>query len=156
MAQPKFLSYPEWARVMGGILGNVGITGFLDNLDQFYEAVDIERANWHEFVEIWARDKGQRTVSAKELFDDLIMDQHSTACREEFDGFDLKGDDRAKRVSFGKQLAQQRDRIINGYRITMAGEKHHAKQWKLIPVGQQSEGGRSEDNHNRKLRVVSN
>ncbi len=129
MADVTLGSYEEWAATMGGILDVAGVTGFLDNLTAFYDAADLEGAAWRQFVALWAEAYGSNKVGVGDLF----------TLASDVDGFDFgKGGDRSQRTSFGAQLTKQRDRIYDGYRITLAGEVNRAKQWRLLPV--KSEG----------------
>lgn len=116
-------SYERWAATMGGILGTAGIPGFLDNLDEFYEAADLEGAIWRQFVAVWWAEHKDAEVGAKELF----------PLTDAVEGFDLgKGSEKAQQTSFGMQLAKQRDRVIGEYRIVLAREKQRLKKWRLI------------------------
>ncbi len=118
-------SFERWASVMGGILDNAGIPGFLANLDEFYEAADLEGAIWRQFVNVWWDAFKDGEVGAKSLFD----------LTDSVEGFDLgKGSDKAQRTTFGKQLGKQRDRVIGEYRIVFARVTHRAKMWRLIPI----------------------
>jgi hypothetical protein len=118
-------SYERWAAVIGGILDVAGIPGFLGNLDIQYEAADGEGEAWRRLVEAWWEKHGDAAVSAGELF----------ALAVELEGFDFgKGDERAQKISFGKQLGNQRDRVIGGYCITFAGTVKRINQWQLVPT----------------------
>ncbi|HKQ04139.1 MAG TPA: hypothetical protein VJ464_03335 [Blastocatellia bacterium] len=118
-------SYEEWTRTIGGILENAGIKGFLTNLDEFYEAADIEGAIWKDFVEEWAEKHGSKIVTVATLFN--IANNN--------DGFEFSGSsERGQRISFGKQLARQRDRVIGEHRIVDFGTVKRAKQWRLLPL----------------------
>jgi hypothetical protein len=120
-----FGSYERWAEVIGGILNVAGIPGFLGNLDAQYETVDSEGEAWRRLVEAWWEKHKGAPVSARELF----------ALAVELEGFDFgKGDERAQTISFGKQLANQRDRVIGGYCITFAGSVKRINQWQLVPT----------------------
>jgi hypothetical protein len=117
-------SFERWATVMGGILATAGIKGFLNNLDEFYEAADLEGAIWREFVAIWWAEHNQKEVSVKDLF----------ALTDGVEGFDFgKGNEKAQRTAFGMQLAKQRDRVIGEHRIVFTRIEHKAKLWRLIP-----------------------
>ena len=119
-------SYERWSAVMGGILEINEIEGFLGNLDKFYEAADAERSCWGSFVEKWREEFGEKPVGVGHLFD-LAVEA----------GLELKGfGDHAKRVSFGRQLTQHRDQIIEGYQIVSDGKIQRAAQWKLVEVVQ--------------------
>src|SRR5262249_7455851 len=97
-------SYESWSCVIGGILENAQIPGFLGNLDEFYEAADAEGEVWRSFISIWAERFGETEVGTNDLFP-LAVAQGD---------FDFQGSQHAQRVAFGKQLARQRTRIING------------------------------------------
>ena len=60
-------SYEQWSAVMGGILENAGIEGFLGNLAEFYEVADVEGACWALFVEKWWEKFDQKAVGVGEL-----------------------------------------------------------------------------------------
>lgn len=50
-------------------------------------------------------------------------------------GFDFgEGDKRAQELSFGKQLGNQRDRVIGGYRISFAGTVQRINRSRLVPT----------------------
>ena len=118
-------SYEDWSKVIGGILEAADIPGFLANLHQFYEAADLEGAIWRTFVADWWASFSSKTVTVADLF----------SLARKNDDFELAGkSDRAKKISFGKQLARQRDRVLGGYRIAQAGKVRHAATWKLIPL----------------------
>lgn len=125
MADVTLGSYEEWAATMGGILDVAGVPGFLDNLAAFYEGADLEGAAWRQFVALWAEKYQSNKIGVADLF----------TLAATVDGLDFgKGGDRSQRTSFGAQLTKQRDRIYDGYRITLAGESNRVKRWRLIPV----------------------
>jgi hypothetical protein len=118
-------SYESWSRVLGGILCHAEIPGFLDNLLEFYDAADHEGAKWRAFVGTWWEEIGDRRVTVSELFG-LVTDQGD---------FDFgRGDEKAQKISFGKQLSKQRDRVIDEKRIVEAGKLQRARVWQLLPV----------------------
>lgn len=127
-------SFERWAAVIGGILETAGISGFLTNLDEFYEAADMEGAIWRQFVATWWLKYQSTAVGASDLFDLAAT----------VDGFDFgKGGDRSQKVSFGVQLTRQRDRVFDEYRIVFAGTSHRLKKWRLMPL-HPPDGGISE------------
>lgn len=116
-------SYERWAAVIGGILATAGIPAFLGNLDAVYEAADGEGEAWRRLIGLWWEMHRDTPVSAGELF----------ALAAALEGFDFgKGDERAQKISFGKQLARQRDRVIGEYRVTLAGTVKRINQWQLV------------------------
>jgi hypothetical protein len=111
--------------VIGGILAAAGIPGFLGNREARYEEADGEGEAWRRLIEAWWESHHDAPVSAGQLF----------ALADWLEGFDFgKGDDRARKISFGRQLAQQRDRVIGGYQVTFAGTVHHINRWQLVPL----------------------
>lgn len=116
-------SYEDWAAIQGGILANAGIAGFLDNVDLFYEAADIEGATWRQFVDAWFEKFGEAEVGVADLFD-IAMN---------VEGFDFgKGSERSQRTVFGRQCGQHRDRVIGDCRIVQTRTVQRAKKWRLI------------------------
>lgn len=125
-ATPRSLgSFEHWARVMGGVLHVSGIPGFLENLNEFYEASDSEGSSVREFLTAWWQQHGGRVTGAGELF--AIASES---------GLDLgTGNERSQKTRLGKELKHLKDRhytIENAtVRIASAGTKQGAQQWRL-------------------------
>lgn len=118
-------SYERWTTVIGGILQHAGIPGFLTNLLRFYEAADMEGETWRQMVEVWWEKFGSEKVGVSELFE----------LASGLDIFDFgKGGERSQKITFGRRLAQQRDRVVGSYRIVTAGKSKRASQWMLTPT----------------------
>lgn len=47
-----------------------------------------------------------------------------------------KGNERSQKISFGRRLAQQRDRVIGNHRIVSAGKQKRISQWMLVPTAE--------------------
>lgn len=125
-------SYEAWSFVLGGILEHAGIPGFLGNLDEFYEAADVEGAQWRDLTDAWWEEFGPKKVGVAELFEIALK----------VDRFELTGKtERAQRISFGMQLERQRDRVINDRRITFGGISHKSRLWQLVPRHEEGEKG---------------
>ncbi|MHB1134519.1 MAG: hypothetical protein ACYC4L_19270 [Chloroflexota bacterium] len=127
-------SYEDWSRVMGGILQNAGIAGFLGNLSEFYEVADAEGAVLRQFVAMWWHKHGPKAVGTSDLF----------ALALEIDGLDLgRGSERSQRTALGTLLAKQRDRVIGAYRVLAAGTIRRSSLYQLVPTGEPipDEGG---------------
>jgi hypothetical protein len=115
-------SYEQWTAVVGGILAHAGIDGFLANLNEFYEAADLEGQVWRQFVAAWWEKHKDGEVGTNDLF----------PLAQETELFDLgKGGERSQKISFGKQLMRQRDRVIGDYRVMPGGKIHKAQMWSL-------------------------
>jgi putative DNA primase/helicase len=118
-------SYEIWSDVIGGILEVAGIPGFLGNILDFYEAADTDGALWREFTEKWWSQFQQLAVGVAELLPLALK----------IDGFELSGiDDHAKRISFGRLLSKQRDRVFGNVQIVMAGTAQRATKWRLVQI----------------------
>ena len=46
--------FPEWADMIGGILNNAGVTGFLENMMELRQSADAESDEWASFIAAWA------------------------------------------------------------------------------------------------------
>jgi hypothetical protein len=77
----RLASFERWSDTIGGILGAVGIPGFLDSLNLLYEATDLEGATFKIFVEEWWDEFQDRKLSVSELF----------PVAERLDNFELHG-----------------------------------------------------------------
>jgi hypothetical protein len=126
-------SFESWAAVMGGILQVAGVSGFLGNTDDFYEASDAEGGAWRELVALWwerSKDAPLRVTDVNAL----------CAERELFE--DLRGDgtERSQQTKLGKALQASRDRVFGGFRIQLVrDDKHKGRSYVLVPVGEEGE-----------------
>ena len=119
-------SYEDWSVVMGGVLHVAGITGFLENLTDFYDAADREGAAWRQLVEAWWAQYQDSAVGVADLFN----------LATELEGFHFgRGNERSQRTSFGMKLRKQRDRVIGEFRIECAGERKRLARWRLGKAG---------------------
>ena len=121
--------FESWSSIMGGILANAGIGGFLDNLTEFYDASDSEGEQWRALLTAWWQQHGSKPVLSGDLF--TIADQ----CDMQISG----NTERAQKTRFGKMLGQQRDRTYNvvtedgeiSLTVTDAGKYRRTQQWRL-------------------------
>jgi len=115
-------SYEAYCEVLGRILQNIGIDGFLGNRIEVYEAVN-ENALWASLFTAWYEQRQYEKTSASEAY---------TLARYLKLDFELQGDDdRARMVSFGKLLRSKRDSICNGYQLVLVSTKPSAL-WKIV------------------------
>jgi hypothetical protein len=72
---------------------------------------------------MWFDRFNEREVGVADLF----------GIAQNVEGFDFgKGSERSQRITFGRQLGQQRDRVIGDCRIVQTRTVQRAKQWRLI------------------------
>jgi len=129
LASQKLGMFESWSAVMGGILGHAGISGFLDNLAQFYDESDAEGEQWRMLLVAWWSAHANRPTKAGDLFP--LAEQ----CDMAIGG----NSERAQRTRFGKMLGQQRDRTFTistddgtlSLRVKDAGKRSNAKHWQL-------------------------
>jgi hypothetical protein len=133
--------FERWSAVVGGILDVAGITGFLSNLDAFYNGADAESRIWGNFIQAWWDRFGESKAGVAQLVE--LAESIAPP-------LDLgTGGERSQRVKLGQQLQQMRDRQfrleIDGseqqVRLTESGHLHRAQQWKLACIA--STPGRS-------------
>jgi len=117
-------SFENWSRVMGSILAFHDVKGFLENREALFDAADATSAMWEEFTSKWWERHSDKIVGVSELYE----------VAKEVESLDIgarTADERAQKMSLGKRLQQQLDRIYGDYQI-LAGEKHKGKrQWCL-------------------------
>jgi hypothetical protein len=122
--------FAEWSHIMGGILQNAGIRGFLANLTDFYDRADTEGAAWRGFLAHWWKDHSTDKVQAKDLLD---LAREST-------GINLgMGGDQSQKIKLGQLLSGLRDRVFNvevsgavvPLRVDEVGTKARATVWQL-------------------------
>ncbi len=65
-------TYPEWAALVGGVLEVAGWSGFLANLDEFYDAADVEVDEKKPFLAAWWIAFTTTPVEARTLFHRLV------------------------------------------------------------------------------------
>lgn len=121
-------NFEEWASVMGGILENAGIEGFLTNREAFKAAESAETTSFRYFVSAWWDTHQSNEKSVGELF--------PLASRDDVD-IDL-GDksDQSRRIRLGKLIAKNRDRIYRvsettSVQVKEAGVSHKQTMWQL-------------------------
>jgi len=118
--------FERWSCVIGGILQTAGISGFLGNLEDFYEQADSEGAELRRFVHLWWEKYRQEEVGVQELYS--LVEENDVA-------LSLKGQtERGRKTSLGRLLGSLRDRRFQTFRISPAGDRKKAQLWKLVPT----------------------
>ena len=106
-------SFERWSSVIGGILGIAGVPGFLANLDQLYEAADVEGQAWRGFTAAWWQAFREQPKKVSEL---------NQFCEERELMLRLRGDGsaRSQQIRLGNALGNCRDRSFDGLRVVRA------------------------------------
>jgi len=119
--------YERWSGVVGGILEHAQIPGFLANTNELYEAADHEGALWRMLVAAWWDLHRDRDVTSSALFE----------IAEDIDGLvSQRGSERSQRITFGKKLGKQHDRVFGDFQVVNTGVKRRVKMWRLVDVAQ--------------------
>ena len=74
-------SFEEFSKVMGGILQNAGVDGFMSDMALQRDSLDVENSQLHDFVDVWWEEFGEKQVPVKELMalaakHDLDVQEH--------------------------------------------------------------------------------
>jgi len=130
-------SFERWSAVMGGVLSVAGVSGFLANLDQLYEAADVEGQAWREFTAAWWDVYRNQPKKVSEL---------NQFCEERELMMRLRGDGsaRSQQTRLGSALGSCRDRSFSGLRISRLGgdSKHRGvTMYALAPVAESGDWG---------------
>jgi hypothetical protein len=116
--------------VLGGVLEVAGVPGFLGNLEEFYDASNLEAEAWAAVVERWAETHDDRSIGVAQLWA-LVNPADGAA------PLDLplgEGSERSQRTRLGNLVKTMRGRVFGGWRIEAAGKLHGARLWRLVRV----------------------
>lgn len=121
-------SFESWSRVIGGIVTHMGVPGFLQNTDEFYEAADSESGEWRAFVAAWQEEFQGAPVTAGQLMtlaetQELIP--FAYAARTEH----------AQKIRFGRSLTNLRGRKFGEFQVVAETDNHKkTKTYRLVPA----------------------
>ena len=121
--------FESWSDIIGGILLNAGIPGFLNNLESFYEDSDTEGQAWRTLMGVWWRKFKDKQIGVSQVYE--------LAFPPEGDPLDLgipDGNERSQKTSLGRLLSARRDRQFGNFRLSLGREKHNAKLWYLKKI----------------------
>lgn len=137
---PHMARFDEWCHIVGGILCNAGVTGFLSNLHDMYESADPESSEWAAFLRAWCRIIGDgRSQRAGDVYEKLDANEKfkATLPIELADAFE-KGRTSFVR-SLGWKLKDRVDRVYSledtNYTVRMGRDSKTGKQaWSVRTV----------------------
>jgi len=124
-------SFESWSKVIGGILQCAGIDGFLGNILEFFEIANNDDVAWRALVKAWWDKFKDVPVRVSDIY----------PLAKEIEGFYLGKNDneRAQQTSLGMNLKRRKDRIYDGYRITLSMITPSVANWRLIRVASKDE-----------------
>jgi hypothetical protein len=122
-------SYESWARILGGVLGVSGVSGFLGGRERLYSEADREIADWRALCEAWWETYADYPVTAKDVFD--LAKAHSLLLSIWGGRKDLAAQQR-----LGHALSGMRDRVFGGCKVRSAGRDSQTKNaaYRLEPI----------------------
>lgn len=131
-------SFERYGRVMGGILGTIGVDGFLGNR-KTGSVYDRERARWAMLTEAWAKQHATLPVRAKDLVDLISGNQ---ALSDVFADIIGEGSDLSKGQRMGRAIRRNINRVCGDWRIIAAGGHRTANVglYKLCDPKEEIEG----------------
>jgi hypothetical protein len=141
--------FSGWAAIIGGVLETIGVPGFLSNVAESLDCLDPEDTAWQAFVAAWHDRFDQRPVTTADLLPLAIGECDETGTLKEDSGaladyVDAK-DDTGRKKRLGRALAERRDRVYAGYRLTRLPNTK-TPQYRLDRGGLGGFGGFSQSN----------
>ena len=106
--------FESWAGIMGGVLGVLGVSGFLLNREAQNKR-DPESQEWDQLCTIWWREYSGHPISAKDL---LEMAKANDILLSLWGGRSAIG----AQQRIGHALVRRRDRVFGEYCIRFAGD----------------------------------
>jgi hypothetical protein len=136
----SFGSFEAWERVVGGIVGTAGVSGFLANMGAWRSESDLAGQWWTAHL-AWLHTTFKGGFTAAEVKSEAYGDPVGWAAPPDLD--DLSAKDYTKRL--GQAYHQMKDRILRNrvddethdYKIARDGEAHRGvAKWKVVRVVQ--------------------
>lgn len=117
-------SFESWAQVVGGILANAEVKGFLGNLNELYDAADSETAEWRAFVMAWWEEHHIAWVQSRNLHTLAAEQGHLMAVLGD-------GTTRSQQIRLGKALGTMRGRQLGDLRIAKRASRSRTAEYRL-------------------------
>ncbi len=126
-------SFEVWARVIGGVLRDAGIEGFLQGRQRMHSEADRDSASWAAFFEAWWREYGDRPMTAGELL---------AVAEDALPEVIGNGSDRSRSTRLGLALGRKRGRVFAGLRFqeidTTDDCSRSRTAWSLLSVASEA------------------
>jgi hypothetical protein len=147
-------NFVQWGEMIGGILKNASIEGFLDNADAFFDDSDVTSNNWEAFLMAWYQYHGKQWVTtaeaAKAITDAMPIpgankeNKVNSLGGEELKDYlpeelkmSLQKSTATFPVSLGKRLDSQVDTMygVDGYHLSKVRDKTKKKTLWQVRIG---------------------
>ena len=140
---PAFGSFQEWTSTIGSVLAQVGIEGFLANIEDVRAVQDEDTLQWQAFFAVWwehfqgndvtADDLARLILPHKDLYGGPVPEPLLNSLPEPLLVNKDRGEGSLKR-SIGRNLSRLTGRIFDGRKLCDAGvsAKTHVRKWCLM------------------------
>jgi hypothetical protein len=131
---PALGGFESWARTVGGVLGHVGIGGFLENLSALYDVVDEEEVAWESFIAAWFARHGEAPVTVAELTAEIRAESsrlRDVLPPELVEALSGRGSFERR---LGRALGRRADAVFGTYRLRRVGKDAvaNALRWRVV------------------------
>jgi hypothetical protein len=130
---PQMGSFEKWRGMIGGILGNAGVPGFLGNLEEFRERSDTLTSQWDTFLKVLKEQfPGSFTVKdVKARLETYNDDRQDTFADVVPDDIPLRDKDPSRAI--GKAFQKRADNVFPSGIVLRKDEKriHNVAAWKV-------------------------
>ena len=122
--------FENFCRMIGGTLSCAGIGGFLANVMDLYERMDLDTPQWEGFLDVWREVIGDSPITVANLIARINQSEElAAALPDTIATRDSR--DYSRRV--GNALAKRNEmRLPNGLMVTKAGNYKHAIAWRVV------------------------
>jgi hypothetical protein len=130
---PKLGGFEGWVSVVGGVIANLEMRGFLGNLAELYERSGDDAGEWEGFLSTWREDYYETPRTTKQLAADLAIDegeQLRAALPEDLAALVETKDPHLSR-KLGKAFSAREERRYGaeGLYLRRAGTEKRAVRW---------------------------
>ncbi len=130
---PKLGGFEGWVSVIGGVIANLDMRGFLGNLAELYERSGDDAGEWEGFLATWREDYYESPRTTKQIAADLGRDEGEklrAALPEELAALVEDKDPHLSR-KLGKAFSAREDRRYGseGLYLRRAGTEKRAVRW---------------------------
>ncbi len=128
-----FGSFENWTRIIGCILANAGIKGFLENRRELWEQSDTESTEWEAFLANWLEFYGATPVTPKELIRDIEAEEKIAEAVPASISDAVHGNgDHCSRIGYQLKARLRKRYGPRGLRLERGPQKRHGNTWVAV------------------------
>jgi hypothetical protein len=114
-------SFEAWGRIIGGILANAGIPGFLENAEEFFQVSDSDSEDFRGFLEEWYQKYGERPVPVT----DILPLARAAGLVDE------RKPEGGQKRTLGKLLGRKENTVLSGLKVVRGRREAYSRYWIL-------------------------